>query len=588
MDPVTHSTTDSGTTDSGTVTACVPGQVSPAASAGSAAGFDLRVDFEKNTPASFSWCLAAHGTGFGGLSVVWPVGWGAPPALAGDWHLAAGGDEKGGQAQLALRHGQVESAAGWLAGADLTLNAAGEVRRDETGWAGALRFALGPGEVLLGDVYLTAGDAPLRLAVEGRYDDAGTWCVERWVFTDPAGIEVSGAACGDRSGPAELRLRFEPFDIAPLQAGYFDGWLARRGWRGLALGGRAAGRVQWRRATGVDADLALDGIGIDDAAGRLRLEALDATLAWRGGGERPALNQARWDALTIGALAFGGAELRGVAAAHTFALTAPLRLPLYDGALRIDRLAVSAPPGEPPAVGLEAELESLDLAALSAAFGWLPLTGRVAGKLPGAHYRDGVLALDGEVRFDLFGGHVLLRGLSIERLFGTLPALAGDLDIAAIDLEQLTSALPIGSMTGTLEGHLRHLRLLDWQPVAFDGWLGSAAGQGGRISQRAVDSISRLGGGGGVNALVLRLFETFPYRRFGLGCRLRQGVCLMRGAARRESGGPEQSGPFAIVEGRGLPRLTVMGHERRVDWPRLLDNLKRLVAGELPAGAGQP
>ncbi len=582
---------DSGTImngDSGNVVTCPAEPSLPAGAGEDAAGFVLRVDFDQALPAAFSWCFEARGNSFGGVSAGWPVAWGEPPALAGQWHLAARGNERSAAVRLAIGDGQIESAAGLVAGEGLKIDAEAAVQRVAAGWTAALRFDLGPGEILLGDIYLAPDETPLRLSLIGRYDDGGAWAVERLVFSDPAGLEATGEAHGDRAGPNEFGLRLAPLDLAPLQAGYFAGWLARQGWQGLSLGGRIAGRLQWRRGLGVDADLELSGAGIDDPSGRLHLDGLDATLAWRAGGGRPALNLARWNTLTIGALTFGGAELHGVAAAHSFALTAPLRLPLYDGALHLDRLAVSAPPGAPPAIGLEARLESLDLTALSAAFGWLPFTGRVSGTLPGARYREGVLHLDGEVRVELFGGSVTLHGVSIERPFGVLPALAGEIDIAAIDLEQLTSALPIGFMTGTLEGHLRHLRLLDWQPVAFDGWLGSAPGRGGRISQRAVDSISRLGGGVGIDSLVLRLFETFPYRRFGLGCRLQQGVCLMQGTgAPAGESGPGANDSFVIVEGRGLPRLTVVGHERRVDWPRLLANLKRLVSGELQAGTAQ-
>ena len=38
---------------------------------------------------------------------------------------------------------------------------------------------------------------------------------------------------------------------------------------------------------------------------------------------------------------------------------------------------------------------------------------------------------------------------------------------------------------------------------------------------------------------------------------------------------------FIIVEGSGLPRLSVVGFNRRVDWPTLVERLKAASTGDL-------
>ena len=38
---------------------------------------------------------------------------------------------------------------------------------------------------------------------------------------------------------------------------------------------------------------------------------------------------------------------------------------------------------------------------------------------------------------------------------------------------------------------------------------------------------------------------------------------------------------FIIVRGSGLPRLTVVGHNRRVDWPTLVERLAAVGSGEI-------
>jgi hypothetical protein len=128
-------------------------------------------------------------------------------------------------------------------------------------------------------------------------------------------------------------------------------------------------------------------------------------------------------------------------------------------------------------------------------------------------------------------------------------------------------------MEGQVSGWVRGLRLLDWRPVAMDARLFTHDDvPRRRISQRAVDNLSSLGGGGGalMTGTVLSVFEDFPYQRAGLACRLANNICHLDGVAAHESGG------FYIVEGRGLPRLDVIGHRRLVDWPLMLRQLESI------------
>jgi hypothetical protein len=79
----------------------------------------------------------------------------------------------------------------------------------------------------------------------------------------------------------------------------------------------------------------------------------------------------------------------------------------------------------------------------------------------------------------------------------------------------------------------------------------------------------------GLQSQVLRLFDTFGYARLGLSCRLANNVCRM--------GGLDSSGAgYTIVEGSGLPRITVIGHQEKVDWPVLVARLKAATDGQTP------
>jgi hypothetical protein len=117
-------------------------------------------------------------------------------------------------------------------------------------------------------------------------------------------------------------------------------------------------------------------------------------------------------------------------------------------------------------------------------------------------------------------------------------------------------------------------------PVAFDMKLGTPPGDRSRhrISQRAVQNLSNIGGGGGgvtaaLQSGLLRFFEEFRYERIGLACKLRNDVCQMSGAGPA----PEGTG-FYIVKGSGLPRINIIGNNSRVDWPVFMSQVSNALA----------
>jgi hypothetical protein len=99
-----------------------------------------------------------------------------------------------------------------------------------------------------------------------------------------------------------------------------------------------------------------------------------------------------------------------------------------------------------------------------------------------------------------------------------------------------------------------------------------------RISQRAVNDISSVGGSGliaGLQAKVLGFFDDFGYEQIGLGCLLKDNVCRMEGIGSAGDG-------YIIVAGAGLPRIQVVGFRRRVDWPTLVARLNAATQGQAP------
>ncbi|HET6434298.1 MAG TPA: hypothetical protein VFG18_01090, partial [Xanthomonadaceae bacterium] len=210
--------------------------------------------------------------------------------------------------------------------------------------------------------------------------------------------------------------------------------------------------------------------------------------------------------------------------------------------------------------------------------------GQLSGRIPSARYRDQVLAFDGGLTLGLFGGTVRVTSLALERPFGVAPSLSADLALDDIDLMALTGVFDFGSISGKLDGRIDGLRLVDWTATAFDAELHTdpAADVRRRISQRAVQNISSVGDASFTTTLQSRLiglFDDFGYSRIGITCRLANEVCEMGGLDAAD--GARSPNSFTIVAGAGIPHLTVVGFNRRVDWPTLLERLAAASQGDV-------
>ena len=181
--------------------------------------------------------------------------------------------------------------------------------------------------------------------------------------------------------------------------------------------------------------------------------------------------------------------------------------------------------------------------------------------------------MDGALQINVFDGQISASKLELIEPFGRAPRLHADLDAKSIDLELLTRTFDFGTITGRIDAQVHGIELVDWEPQKFDARLESSPGDyPRRISQRAVQNISALGGAGAAAAIqrsFLRFFEQFGYQRIGLTCKLANGVCEMGGIERAPQG-------YVIVKGGGIPAISVIGYNRSVSWRELVERLKRI------------
>lgn len=453
-------------------------------------------------------------------------------------------------------------------------------RQDPGGSGFSLEGELRGGELLAGPLYVPLPGSPVAIALDGEQAASG-WRFPRWSWRDGAALRASGAAAidGDLS-LRDLDLALDSGDMATARERYLASWLGLHALGDLQFNGALEASLRFAGGEAQRVELRPRQIAVIDPNGRFSFAGLDGEVVWHAGPQTES-GTLRWSAGALFGIGLGAVTLPLGSDGRELRLAAPVAMDVLGGRLRLERFGFSPPAnGDGARAQLGMVLDDLDLALLSQRLGWPAFTGTLGGRLPSARYERNRLDFEGGLTMRLFDGRVSIASMAMERPFGVAPTLSANVEFAGLDLQPLTAAFGFGEITGRLQGHIRNLRLIDWEPVAFDASLRTDPDYRGRqrISQRAVQDISNIGGGGlaaGVQNQLLKLFSSFGYTRIGLSCVLADDVCRMDGLDSAGRG-------YTIVEGAGLPHISVVGFQRRVDWPVLVDRLKAATEGQRP------
>jgi hypothetical protein len=438
-----------------------------------------------------------------------------------------------------------------------------------------LDASLRGGELLLGPLYAKLPDHPVQLGLHANAQN-GAFELTRLRVNDVDALQLDGALAFDAKGVLKtLRLDRLRANFPAAYQRYGKAWLSTLGLRDMRIRGQLNGSLDLRADGPHSFAFSTDGLDLADADGRLAIDGLHGGLDWAADGDRPA-STLGWQHLQFYRIPNGAAQAQWQSRDGTLSLQQPLLIPVLQGQLRIGTLDWRPAAAQGQRLAASLALTGVDMGAFSQAMGWPAFPGTLGGAVPSLRWVDDRLELQGGLSANLFGGFVDITRLSLQQPFGSNPVLNGDIAMKQLDLAAITSVFDFGSITGSLDGSIKDLRLVNWDPVAFEASL--LADDGGRISQRAVNNLTAVGGGGiaaGLQGAVLKLFKTFGYKRIGLDCTLQGTVCQMGGLETTDDG-------YTIVEGSGLPRLQVIGHQTQVDWPTLVRRLQDAIHGTAP------
>lgn len=528
------------------------------------------------------------------------------PALSGSGLVTLSATARGAGANLrdadidiTLTDVTANNESGSLASDKLSVRLQGSMRRSGSDLQFSVAMQSQGGQAYAQPIFLDFSAHALAGSAQGELRGGRELSIERFSVHHAGITQASGQALIDLDH--EQPVRSLQLDLAKLEfpgayASYLQPLLLDTNFKSMQTAGSIAGLVVIEQGAPLSIDLQLHDLSFDDGARNFALAGLQGHWHWRAeevtrdedDGGAPAAGPApqsslRWREGALFGLDLGESELQFSTHGRQFRLLQPARIPLLDGAIDLESFRVRNAGTPKVAFMVDATLQPISAQRLCRSFGWPEFGGRLGGVISKLRMREGVITLGTTLRAQVFDGVVTIKDLRLEQPFGTWPRFYSSIALDDLDLEILTGAFSFGRITGRLSGAIDGLQLFNWTPVAFDARLYTPASDRSkhRISQRAVENIGSIGGGGsGVAAALssgfMRFFDDFNYDRLGLSCRLENEVCVMDGVA------PAPTGGYYLVKGKGLPRIDVIGSARRVDWPRLVRQLIAVTESEGP------
>jgi hypothetical protein len=479
------------------------------------------------------------------------------------------------------------NAAGTIATDKLSMKFDTELEADGGDWNIRAKIDSHSGQAYSDPVFIDFGQQPASATLAGR------WVSEQSVMQlselkvdqkDTVAATLAGELdFGGETLLRKLRVDLERLEFPVAFTSLMLPFLLDTELKDLRMEGRVSGIVEVE--AGLPAAVALDIHQVNATGQVATFNALRGQVNWLSSARRAAPGSATsrsgdapshlaWQDGALYGISTGATRLDFVTSGVDFRLLKPTELPILDGGLAIDELSVREF-GEPQmSVRFAGELKPISVTLLSRAFGWPEFAGTIAGRIPQVSLEKDVLSLGGDLDAQVFGGQVKVNALKLQNPLGDYPQFSANITMRNLDLEAVTGTFSFGKITGRLNADIRDLELFQWAPIRFDARLYTPPGDKSRhlISQRAVNNLSNIGGGGGgvtaaLSSGFLRFFEDFRYARLGLSCRLENEICLMDGIER------QQGESYYIVKGSGLPRIDIIGNARRVSWSRLVSQL---------------
>lgn len=433
------------------------------------------------------------------------------------------------------------------------------------------------GEIYVEPFYMEIIDQGLHINSHGMREKTGGITLDKFVYNHPGVVNINaeGVMKNNIQYPIDSALITATIDdLASFSTHYVSPFIEQTEFEGIKLKGQVKAIVEISQSAVQSVVSEILTMNVEDDKQRISIKNGKGKIYWANDSNSNLASKIQWDRIKLFAIPIESSQLNFLSNSSSIRLLQQSSLSLLGGSFDIKQFNWQHKADDEVKVYFEGGVHKLSLEQLTQALEWTPLTGTISGDIPGVNYNNKKLTIDGELTVEVFDGIIKINQLASSGLFTDFSKFYMDMEIENLDLHAITQKIKMGEIEGRLSGYIKDVYLENWSPVTFYAWLGTPEDDNSshRISQKAVENIASIGGGGAADVIskgFLRFFDTFGYDRIGLGCYLNQGVCQLMGVEAAEQG-------YYIIKGGGLPRIDVVGFNPRVDWNVLLERLSRL------------
>lgn len=471
-------------------------------------------------------------------------------------------------AELQLKNASFSDAAGLHATEKFTGNLNITAKKNGDAWVWQTKLNWQAGEVFWQPFYFANGGHTFEASGKLQ-DDLLSFDSARLQLKNVGDLDFNGQMRLSDYKLVNLNANLPNLDLATAYPLLFKPLLEKTAFNNAEVDGKVSLKVEIKNTDFKSFDMRLSDVDIADNNQKFAFYKVNATIPWSY--DEPREVNLGYESGELLNLPLGKTNIK--AQVNRFSLTTPnIHLPILDGALNLSDIS-AARLGDQWYWHLRAKLEPISMADFSSSLKLPRMQGQASAEIPLVTYAGGNLTTDGSIALNIFHGTATVTQLRMQDPLGNAPKLNADIALRNLDLGDLTRTFSFGTIEGKLDGDIKDLEMQNWKAVRFDAMVQNSPGKyPKKISQRAVENISALGGAGAAAAVqrsVLRFFEQFNYSKLGLSCKLRNDICQMGGVESTPQG-------YIIVKGSGIPAITVMGYNQTVGWGDLISRIKRV------------
>ncbi len=343
--------------------------------------------------------------------------------------------------------------------------------------------------------------------------------------------------------------------------------------KGAGKSWAAFGHLMWHdgKVLSSDNDFSFQGINLDLPVCYRSQENLKVTETANGGLSVRSMN--------LPMLPKQPLNIKITAGPNLLSIKSPTVIKIPGGSVRVGSVSGKDIFSKQASIHTSLSINIVDIRPLLSGIWQQSVKGKIDGKLDSITFKGGNMTTDGNIKADVFEGQMIFSDLGSSGMFSSSPIFRLSIRMNALRLAEITSGTPFGKIEGVLNGYVKNLEIAYGQPQKFDLLLETIPTKGisQRISVKAVENISRIGGGQspfvGLAGGFARIFKEFPYKKIGVRASLENDLFRVNGTIKE--GGKEY-----IIKKGGFSGIDVVNQnpDNQASFKDMIKRIKRVTA----------